>query len=622
MCYKNSSKQQDLILPIVAITVFNRNKPYKFNCLVDTGSQRSYFSRSVLTKVKGKRELIPSTEFRVKTFLGTKQKKLREVMFDVGFNDFYRSLPVLVDDDFDIEFNLNGFHNVVENLIGLNYKLAANFGGGKGPIPIHGLLGVDLIQFMGPMQMIKCMDGFAWQIPEGVIPFGSVQNFLTPNQMAISKNRKKATEDNFCTVMSQYSSCPITHVNFVLEPKGGHVDPFAENFNESFVERNLEKTFSIESLGLPNEDPVSDYDKEKIERFEKSIKHKDNCYYVKLAWDEDKIKSVPSNHAVALNVLNRVVKKLEQQNLYEEYAEIFNQQEEEGIIEQIDVAPDKFEDHIWIPHRPVFKSEDQTTTKIRPVFNCSLKTNGAPSLNEAAYPGINLMGNMLELLLMFRTNQYVLLADIRKAFLMIKLEAEEDKNRFCFFMKKGQSLVCYRYTTLIFGFVASPFILNYVIKHHANKYPKDECTEMLKKSFYVDNLVKTSNSPEKLLYLYQESIDRMSAGNFDLRSCNSNCEELKAQMKKDGNFVEHGCELEKVLGYRYNPSRDTIQVASSSVNEHAKTKRNILSQISAIYDPLSLYLPITIKGRILVSELWLQRMDWDCHLCRKSNCLV
>lgn len=111
----------------------------------------------------------------------------------------------------------------------------------------------------------------------------------------------------------------------------------------------------------------------------------------------------------------------------------------------------------------------------------------------------------------------------------------------------------------------------------------------------------------------------MSAGNFDLRSCNSNCEELKAQMKKDGNFVEHGCELEKVLGYRYNYSRDTIQVASSSVNEHAKTKRNILSQISGIYDSLSLYLPITIKGRILVSELWLQRMDWDSVISAENQ---
>lgn len=101
----------------------------------------------------------------------------------------------------------------------------------------------------------------------------------------------------------------------------------------------------------------------------------------------------------------------------------------EGIIEQINFAPDRVEDHIWIPHRHVFKSEDHTTTKVRPAFNCSLKTNGTPSLNEAAYPDINFVGNMLELLL-FSTNRYVLLADIRKAFLMIKLESERDKNRF------------------------------------------------------------------------------------------------------------------------------------------------------------------------------------------------
>lgn len=46
---------------------------------------------------------------------------------------------------------------------------------------------------------------------------------------------------------------------------------------------------------------------------------------------------------------------------------MFNQQEEEWIIEQIDVAPDKFEDHRWIPHIPVFKSEAKTPTKIRPL---------------------------------------------------------------------------------------------------------------------------------------------------------------------------------------------------------------------------------------------------------------
>lgn len=69
-----------------------------------------------------------------------------------------------------------------------------------------------------------------------------------------------------------------------------------------------------------------------------------------------------------------------------------------------------------------------------------------------------------------------------------------------------------------------------VIKHHVDKFPKDKCTEMLRKNLYADNLVKTSNSSEKLLYIYRKSIGRMSERNFDLRSRSSNFEVLKTQM--------------------------------------------------------------------------------------------
>lgn len=39
---------------------------------------------------------------------------------------------------------------------------------------------------------------------------------------------------------------------------------------------------------------------------------------------------------------------------------------------------------------------------------------------------------MLELLLWFKSNKYVFLADIRKALLMLKLKKEQNMNRFCF----------------------------------------------------------------------------------------------------------------------------------------------------------------------------------------------
>ena len=290
---------------------------------------------------------------------------------------------------------------------------------------------------------------------------------------------------------------------------------------------------------------------------------------------------------------------------------VFKQQEEEGIIERFEVKPQNFSDYIWNLHRPVIKSQQQVTTKICPVFNCSLKPQGRCSLNEAAYPGINLLTDMLDLLLMFRSNKHVMLADIRKTFLMIKLSHEKDRNIFCFFMKENDKLICYWYTTIIFRSNASPFILNFVIKHHARKFPQDECSEMLLANFYVDNLIKTSNSISELSQLYTESFDRMLQGNFELRSWNTNCEDLKQQIIEDHNFVLHGCELEKVLDCKYSTLNDTIQLFDSHIDFDVKTKRGILSQTSKLFDPLSLRLPVTVRGKVLLRDLWSQKVDWD-----------
>ena len=79
--------------------------------------------------------------------------------------------------------------------------------------------------------------------------------------------------------------------------------------------------------------------------------------------------------------------------LVNKYQEEFYKQLEDGIIEEFKANPSDYDSHIWIPHRPIIRIEEQVTTKIRPVFNCSLKTDKTlPLLNEAAYPGLDLMG--------------------------------------------------------------------------------------------------------------------------------------------------------------------------------------------------------------------------------------
>ena len=142
-------------------------------------------------------------------------------------------------------------------------------------------------------------------------------------------------------------------------------------------------------------------------------------------------------------------------------------------------------------------------------------------------------------------------------------------------------------------------------------FPADNCTDRLKKNFFVDNLIKTGNSVEMLSDLYTTANYRMEKGHFNVRSRNTNCEELKTLMIKDQKFVENGCQLENVLGYKYSTLEDTLQISGSPIDLSVNTKRGILAQTARVFDPLSLCLPVTIRGKMLLRDLWSQKLDWD-----------
>ena len=221
------------------------------------------------------------------------------------------------------------------------------------------------------------------------------------------------------------------------------------------------------------------------------------------------------------------------------------------------------------------------------------------------------MKDIVKLSIFFRSNKYTMLSDIKQAFLQIRLASETDKNRFCFFMRDGDRLVTYRYKTIIFGFNASPFILNYVLKYHADKYAEDEFSKILKENLYVDNMLLTSNDINFLKKVYTETQRRLEEGGFTLRSWNSNSKELQSIMTDQGNIAPHRNSYEKVLGMKYMLEFDSLQVGEFQLDASANTKRAVLSQISKVFDPLGLYLPVSNKGKYLMRELWAAKLEWD-----------
>lgn len=76
---------------------------------------------------------------------------------------------------------------------------------------------------------------------------------------------------------------------------------------------------------------------EQIQHFHSPITLKDGKYYVQLPWYADKLAYVPSNYAIALLNLNRVVRSLEKKGLYRDYLEVLFQQEQKGIMESLGI---------------------------------------------------------------------------------------------------------------------------------------------------------------------------------------------------------------------------------------------------------------------------------------------
>ena len=109
-----------------------------------------------------------------------------------------------------------------------------------------------------------------------------------------------------------------------------------------------------------------------------------------------------------------------------EYDKIITEQKNLNIVEKVtdyEVSATRY-----LPHRPVIR-EDKETTKTHIVFDASCKRRvEGPSLNDIIEAGPSLKPLLTDVLLRFRSLNYVLVADIEKAFHQISLNPTQRTN--------------------------------------------------------------------------------------------------------------------------------------------------------------------------------------------------
>ena len=204
----------------------------------------------------------------------------------------------------------------------------------------------------------------------------------------------------------------------------------------------------------------------------------------------------------------------------------------EDYVEKVTENTPVGEREHYLSHRAIEKKSSKTT-KYRVVMDGSARPSKYDvSLNQCLRKGPNLIINLCKCILQFMIGKFACTADIEKAFLRIII-ALEDRDLLRFFypanpLDPNSPMEIWRYKSLLFGAISSPFILAAVLDTLVeNSNLQQHTKEALKKGIYVDNLFHASNYEKDLCQFYRESRELLEKGGFKLRQWSSNSIDLK-----------------------------------------------------------------------------------------------
>ena len=580
------------VLPTATVTLKGKGKNMiKARGLLDPCSERTFVCRSLLNNLKYK--LKGTVKLRLHGYCSSVPEKTYDVVtLYIPYRENLISLESIVVDElpqynkeFSVAVTLSELRKV--KLADKEFNLPV---GEQSPIRL--LIGVDNVynilhpgfKKIGKLVLLPSIFGY--------ILTGSYKDKTSVDEVKVVSILKLAI-----TPVENYLEHPSTIENIKTSPS------------------EMESLWSMDHLGICDTE-MNNQDKEVLKNFENTVTYSEteNQYIVSLPWKVNH-PQLPSNFGLALNRLKSLCRKFETDNNFmTHYTNVLNEQEVRGFIERVPVSDRFCSDSHYLAHHGV--KRDSSTTPVRIVFDCSAKKDAvSPSLNDCLWTGPTLTSDLLQILLKFRLNKFACTSDIEKAFLMVQLR-EEDRNftRFLWFENPENpesNLIIYRFRVVLFGARSSPFLLNATIRKHLSLLDNDEYN--LKECLYVDNLLYTSQDEENLVQFFHNSCKIFAKAHLYLKEWISNSIELQTLVSHYG--VEGRIkELNKVLGLGWKIKEDSLRLVGPLSPPKHITKREILRCISRVFDPLGYMLPVTIKSRILLQEIWRIKVDWDDNL--------
>lgn len=382
--------------------------------------------------------------------------------------------------------------------------------------------------------------------------------------------------------------------------------------------------WETESFGTEvyNSKPRSIEDQRNLNILDKGTEFKNGHYVVPMLWKSNV--NLPESQHLANRRLNQICRRFQSSpDFFKMYQKNVTGHLENGFAEKLSKEEsEKRTDTTWyVPHHGV--TNVNKPGKVRMVFDAAAQSSGQ-SLNSNLFSGPDLLNSLLGVLLRFRKHKIAVVADIEAMFHQVRLK-ESDTNAVRFLWKDNPKSEKppdhYRMLVHIFGATDSPCAATYALKRAAmdqsDVFPM-EVVEAVLRNFYVDDLLTSHSDVQKAKQVSESLITLLKNKGFNLTKFQSNDPSVLEDLPADKVAPSTGLNLDdkstisRALGVQWDLKTDCFTYKVNADIDQAKcTKRSILKKTATIFDPLGLLTPFTLVAKLLIQELWREKVDWD-----------
>ena len=389
--------------------------------------------------------------------------------------------------------------------------------------------------------------------------------------------------------------------------------------------RALERLWDLDTVGITGqrtESSLSADEESAVRQFESGLSCGDGRYTV-VSPKRESISLLPNNRLVAEQRLERKISQLRQDpQKYRRYDQEILRFVQDGYAAEVDVSAaagsSDIDGSCFMPHHEVITRSD-STEKWRIVFDCSAKAKGATSLNQHLLPGPNLNPDLVKLLLNFRLHTVAVSADITEAYMRIGV-SPNDQPYFRFLWRSPDSSLTkvFQMGRVTWGATSSGFLLAATVRHHLRK--ADHASQELAGCLYADDFLQSFESDEQAIEFTNRIRAALDGAGMSLAKWKTNSAKFTAHLRNTGVepklFDVSDSGLFGVLGISWCPDGDVFRFEMPQrlgiiINlVKIPTKREVLSVMASIYDPMSWLTPFTLRGKFIIQRLWTTDLEW------------